>query len=373
MRAWSLWILLLGVLLSSAALGSSGDPHRLEWGTVSWAEGRAYGSDGGKNPVPLVLDEELQSELRRLLVDAKSTAAAAVVVDVETGAVLAATELGESSGSLLFDPVAPAASVFKLVTTAALYERTGVTPSTRVCTAGGLRSIERSHLAPAEGTGTVCGPFQQALGTSRNAAFAQLANQELMRDDLRGVAEALGFNRELSLDVRGRVGTLSLPYNDLEFARAAAGFSNSRLSVFGGAQLALTVASGGLLVPMHFRADRPPGAPLRVLSERTASRLVRAMEVTVHSGTARESFVDARGHGTLGPIQAAGKTGTLKPEESGPTSSWFVGFAPSRAPRVAIAVLLQNPDQWHKKAHKVARDLFAYYFSERGVAIATPH
>lgn len=372
MRGRSIWALLLGVLITSAALGSGGQPHRIEWGTVKWEEGRAYGSDAEKARVPLVLDEGLQSELRQLLVDAKSTAAAAVVVDVETGAVLAATELGQSPGSLLFDPVAPAASVFKLVTTAALYERTGVTPTTRVCTAGGLRTIERSHLAPAEGAGTVCGPFAQALGTSRNAAFAQLANQELMRDDLRHVAESLGFNRELSLDVRGRVGTLALPYNDLEFARAAAGFSNSRLSVFGGAQLALTVASGGLLIPMHFRADQATNPPARVLSERTASRLVRAMEVTVHSGTARESFVDARGHGTLGPIQAAGKTGTLKPDESGPTSSWFVGFAPSRAPRVVVAVLLQNPDQWHRKAHRVARDLFAYYFKERGVAIAAP-
>lgn len=373
MRRWPAWALLLGVLLSGAALGSSGDPQRLAWGTVQWEDGAAYGNEQSGRRVPLTLDEGLQTELRRLLVDAKSTAAAAVVVDVATGAVLAATEVGQSSGSLLFDPVAPAASVFKLVTTAALYERTSVTPTTRVCTAGGLRSIERAHLAPAEGTGTVCVPFAQALGTSRNAAFAQLANQELMRDDLRATAEALGFNRELSLDVRGRVGTLTLPYNDLEFARAAAGFSSSRLSVFGGAQLALTVASGGLLVPMHFRADQTRTSPVRVLSERTATRLVRAMEVTVHSGTARESFVDARGHGTLGPIQAAGKTGTLKPDESGPTSSWFVGFAPSRQPRVVVAVLLQNPDQWHKKAHRVARDLFAHYFAGRGVAIATPH
>ena len=104
-----------------------------------------------------------------------------------------------------------------------------------------------------------------------------------------------------------------------------------------------------------------------MLSPETARRLRRAMEITVHSGTAREAFVDDAGRSLLGPIQAAGKTGTLCPKAGAPTASWFVGFAPSDRPKVVVSVLLQNPERWYRKGHQVARDLLAAYFRRRGV------
>jgi cell division protein FtsI/penicillin-binding protein 2 len=158
-----------------------------------------------------------------------------------------------------------------------------------------------------------------------------------------------------------------VPYNDLAFARTAAGFENSQLSVFGAAQLALIVASDGMKKPMHFRADVKDTSGPRVLSSQTARRLRNAMEVTIHSGTARESFVDEHGRSTVGPVQVAGKTGTLKPDRNSPTSSWFLGFAPSEDPRVVVSVLLKNPDKWHQRGHQVGRDLIGAYLKKLGV------
>ncbi|MCH2109321.1 MAG: penicillin-binding protein, partial [Polyangiaceae bacterium] len=182
------------------------------------------------------------------------------------------------------------------------------------------------------------------------------------REQLAAQAQRLGFNQQLTLDVQGRVGSLELPYNDLDFARAAAGFQDSKLSVFGGAQLALTVANGGKVLPMHFVDEDPDVASKRAFGTRTARRMRKAMEVTAHSGTARDSFVKPNGKGQLGPIQVAGKTGTLRPHRKAPTASWFVGFAPSQAPRIVVSVLLQNPEKWHQKGHQLARDLLAAYF-----------
>jgi cell division protein FtsI/penicillin-binding protein 2 len=203
---------------------------------------------------------------------------------------------------------------------------------------------------------------------SRNAAYAQLATQKLIRDDLVDMAKNLGFGEPLEIDVEGKMGFVEVPYNDLSFARTAAGFENSRLSVFGGAQLALTVASGGLRKRMHFRRDAPELEPQRVMSPRTARRLRNAMEVTIHSGTAHDSFVTESGRSTVGPVQVAGKTGTLKPENGAPTASWFIGFAPSENPRVVVSVLLQNPDKWVRKGHQVGRDLLQVYLKSLGVS-----
>jgi len=359
-------LLWAGALVSSNVPASPDERVRLE--TVTWSADQATAERGSGQRVELGLDRELQQALEQTLAGAHALAAGAVLVDVATGQVLAASETGAGRPSLLLEPVAPAASVFKLVTTAALYEKTRVTPRTIVCTTGGVREITEQHLHAASGPDANCGAFGQALGVSRNAAYAQLATTELLRSDLVEISDRLGFGADLALDSRGQVGTLEVPYNDLDFARTATGFENSRLSVFGGAQLALTIASGGLLRSMHLsRAPLDASDDKRVLSVETARRLRRAMEITVHSGTARDAFVDENGRSLLGPIQAAGKTGTLCPGPSAPTASWFVGFAPSDHPSVVVSVLLQNPERWYRKGHLVARDLLAAYFRRRGV------
>lgn len=358
--------IVLALLLCAGGAWAGSTPERLRWSSIKWhgAESTARSSSG--EVIELGLDRELQSKLERILLRAKPIAGAATLVDARTGQVLAAHEMGKSKGSLLFDPIAPAASVFKVVTTAALYESTDVTPMTKVCTAGGLRGIGREHLAPARGRDAICGKFAYALGVSRNAAYAQLATTRLMRSDLVGVADKIGFGHSLLLDMPGRVGTLKVPYNDLAFARTAAGFQSSRLSVFGGAQLAMAISNGGMTRPMHF-AQEGTKKGTRILSARTARRLRDAMEVTIHSGTARSSFVADNGRSTVGPVQVAGKTGTLKPNAKAPTASWFIGFAPSENPRVVVSVLLQNPDKWHRRGHEVGRDLIKAYLGKLGI------
>jgi penicillin-binding protein A len=354
-------------------VGAKGS-NSLALSTIRFHGTQAVAMDSlGKTRV-LGLDSELQSATRKVLLDARAVSGAAVLLEVETGQVLAAVEVGvTSSGQLLLTPSAPSASVFKIVTTAALYERGGVNPRDRICTRGGLRGIREEHLAPAVGPGTVCSPFQEALAVSRNAAYAQLSTGRLLRTDLLEVAESFGFNRSLSLDVRGQLGLLDVPFNDLEFARTAAGFQNSRLSVFGGAQLALTVASGGAPRGMHLERSVEPIAPGdRVISETTAARIRRSMELAVQSGTARDAFLDEHGRNYLGYIQVAGKTGTLKPRGHDVTSSWFIGFAPSQKPTVVLALLLQIQDKWHKKAATSGRDLLRYYFARRGARNVTP-
>lgn len=300
---------------------------------------------------------------------------AIVAVDARTGHVLAWSGIGLGNAGIL-GTRAPAASLFKIVTSAALLELNGVHPATRICWAGGLSGVERRHLeAPTKEDADVhCNPFWQALGHSRNAVFAQLVTRHLMREELTAMGERFGFGSEVPFDFPAPVGALEIPYNDLEFARTATGFRGSQLSPLGALELAYVVATGGRRPRLRIVAEAgdfhaPPDLELgeRVIATRTAANLRWMMEVTVSQGTSYHAFTTDTGRPYLRDLRVAGKTGTLQPTSSSPTTTWFIGFAPSRDPRLVVSVLLENGAVWRKKANEVARDVFRAYFAARGV------
>jgi penicillin-binding protein A len=327
---------------------------------------------------PSTLDPTLERAADRLLRGAKPVEGAVVALEPKTGRVLAFRALtnGGSSVDVLTQARLPAASLFKVVTTTALLETTGIGLQDQVCINGGMHGIERRHLEPARGPGTQCGQFAWALGHSKNAVFAQLATRLLTRDDLLKTAERIGFNGKLALDdgeQMAELGRLSVPYSDLDFARAAAGFQGSSLSPLGAAYLMTLIARGGSPVPLRLH-EAIEGAPQSLpaappFSVKTAQRLTRMLEVTVETGTSRGAFTAPGGKRFLPGIRVAGKTGTLRPAEGEDTmTSWFVGFAPSRSPEIVVTVMLVNGHTYRRKANELARDLLRTYFRAHGHA-----
>lgn len=352
------------------------DRRQFELGRVAFDGTHPTATTRRGERVELTLDAGLSHAAERLLEHARPVEGAAIALDPRTGRVLAWAERrsGGAPGSMLTTARSPAASVFKLVTTAALFESGEVRPADRVCISGGVRRIERGHLDFPRSGDVSCAPFSEALGHSRNAAYAQLATRHLLRDDLLRVAERIGFNADVPFDWPVPVGRLVVPYNDLEFARTAAGFQGSTLSPLGGAYLASVIARGGVAERLRivrrapdFEAPAEPEVVGRAMNATTAWRLTRMMEVTVHSGTCRPSFTDESGRSLLPNVRVAGKTGTLRPESERATASWFIGFAPSRRPEIVVSVLLRNGAVWRQRAAEVARDLMRAYFYERGV------
>ena len=94
----------------------------------------------------------------------------------------------------------------------------------------------------------------------------------------------------------------------------------------------------------------------------------------VNKGKLSHDFAIA---GKKSKLIQAGKTGTLtKPAPDGPFYTWFVGFAPSRKPEVAISVLVANHLKWRVKAPNVAADMLRVVFADRnapGVTDPTEH
>jgi penicillin-binding protein A len=204
--------------------------------------------------------------------------------------------------------------------------------------------------------------------------MAKLADRKLDRARLLRSAQAFGFGRPLSFDAAIRQSPVDLPTERLELARAAAGFWHVHMSPLHGALIAATIANRGAMprasmiervVDRKGRVIRTfqPAASRNAISAATARTLAHMMTGTVTHGTARDAFHDGRGRPFLPGISVSGKTGSLSSERPYRAYSWWVGFAPEVAPKIALAALVVNGPKWRIKASHVAREALQTYFN----------
>jgi cell division protein FtsI/penicillin-binding protein 2 len=327
--------------------------------------------------VELTLDPRLQEPIEDVLRTFQIPYAGAVVVSIPDGRVLAM--VGRSAAQPTLGPRelalgawAPAASVFKVVSAAALVSLGGVSAATRTCYHGGVSAILPDNLVDVPSLDRRCETLAYGLGKSQNAILAKLATRHLTSAQLASVGHAFGFEENIPFDLPVEPSHLDVPGDTLEFARTAAGFWHSTLSPMHGALLAAAIANHGempapTLVDRAFDAsgravDLPLAAagPRRVVPLDAAREVGHMMELTTRIGTAKATFRDKQGRRYL-PVEVAGKTGTLSAQtDRGYVGySWFVGYAPVDHPSIAFAVALGNPPQWRIKATYVARRIVA--------------
>ena len=332
----------------------------------------------------LTLDPELQRTAVGLLGAHHLPEAAVVLMDVATGRLLVYANHVEKGPprDLCAEATAPSASVFKVVTAAALVEDAHLGADTKQCYSGGEQRINSVDLVDDPQRDRWCTTLAGAMGRSINTVFARLARQHLAPAQLEDMARRFGYGRALPFDVPVQPSTLRVPTEPLEFARTAAGFWNTTLSPLEAAQISAIVAREGEAVRPSI-VDRiasnggvvwsaPETASTRhVVSSETATQLAAMMEHTVGEGTSWRAFHDARGGAFLPGVPVAGKTGTLTEGEAQRYYTWFTGFAPSHPQpnvrQVAVAVLVVNGPSWQVKANVVARDILRAYFAEHDV------
>lgn len=347
---------------------------------------------GATAPLPerryakLTLDPALQRTAVRLLTTSKIPEGAIVVLETATGRILAyASHLEQGTPrDLAIEATAPAASVFKIVTGAALVESAGLTADTQQCYSGGEQRIVASDLEANPHRDRWCATLSGAMGRSINTVFARLALGHLEPKSLDTMAHQLGFGETFAFDVPVQTSAVHVPPDSLGFARTAAGFWNTTLSPLHAAYLSAVVARGGeavrpvivdKVVEERGSTATPPSQSVnarRVLLQTTAEQLTTMMDHTVSEGTSFKAFHDPSGRAYIPGVPVAGKTGTLTDAAAQRYYTWFTGFAPSHGsvtasgskPQVAIAVLVVNHPTWHVKANVVAREMLQAYFVE---------
>lgn len=334
----------------------------------------------------LTLDPALQRTTTALLDRYDTPEAGVVLMNIKNGDVL--VYASHVSGGTPFDvnarAEAPAASIFKLVTGAALLEKPGISAETEQCYHGGKRRIQADELRDDPKRDRWCASLAMAMGRSINVVYARLARRLLTPESLTQTAGAFGFGASTPFDVKTEAPLVRLPADPLEFARAAAGFWHTSLSPLAAASIAQTIANSGVTYrPRIVRAVRDgdatvwraPAEPIplrRAVSSRVAHELTKMMVQTVASGTAYKAFHRANGKAYLPQVRVAGKTGTLTRHENQRHYTWFVGFAPAEKPEVAVAALVVNTPLWRIKGPQLGRDVLRAYFAQRGVPGVTP-
>jgi penicillin-binding protein A len=308
----------------------------------------------------LTIDATLQRQLTEVLHTYQTPYAAVVAIEPSTGRVLAMAEHSEVAPGLRGLATRawyPAASIFKLVTAAALLD-VGVSPGEELCAYGGKRKVTEAQLLDSE-KDTRCLTMARALAVSANVIFAKLTSRYLDAEKLKVAARAFHFNAPFRFPVPTDMSLASVPQETLQLALTGAGFGDVYLSPLHGASLAAVAANRGLWrQPVLFEGESA-SVPDRAVSENVAAALTSMMEETVTDGTARRVFHE-RGMSVPG---AVGKTGSLADKHPFRDYTWFVGFAPRENPRVAVAAVIVNDPHWRIRATWLGREAMRLFLS----------
>ncbi len=310
--------------------------------------------------------------------------AAIVAMEPATGRVLAMVSQSDEEPdgwNLPLRPAAPSASVFKIITVAALLEHGALNPNDQFCYHGGLRRLTERNIVGCPRRDNKCNDMGIIISNSANSMAAKLAYYNLDSQSLLAYAENFGFNRPIPFEMPIQPSLADIPVDDnIEMARSAAGFWHSELSAVHGAMLAAAIANQGVMMQpilvdqvvnqagaVSFASE--PAIFSQPVKAETAAILTEMMKKTVSEGTARRTF--SRWPRSWN-ISVAGKTGSLtRTSPDFLDYSWFVAFAPADAPEIAVAAMVANRELWHVRAPVVVRQVLHSYFKNRPQATVT--
>lgn len=355
--------------------------------------------------VVLTIDADLQRIAEHAV--APYAAAAVVVIEVDTGRVLALVskpsfdpnvmtgKLTRAEAALLnADPRKPfvdktlasrypPGSVYKFVTAiAALEDGVGIEEEKIECEGALEVSGTRFECTASHGVLDLVGAIQRSC----NIYFWQLA-QRIGMDRMAEVARAYGFGAPTGLglngDTSGRVPTKAWYEARGKFKigytiNGATGQGDVEVSVMQVAIAYAALANGGTVyVPQIVeRVESKAGRTVVAYEPKVTQQTGTPAEVldVIHRGmwaAVNEPGGTAFEHGRSALVEISGKTGTAEvrtrkkdknvPEVRGwhPTRShaWFAGWAPARDPEIAIVVLIEHGGPGGKVAAPVAKTI----------------
>jgi peptidoglycan glycosyltransferase len=346
-------------------------------GSGAWTEIQSL-LTGSSTPHGAEIVTTLDLNVQRVLAAAlgQRARAAGIVMDPRTGAViaLAATpsfdpntldrnwpSLVKDTASPLLDRstsgLYPPGSTFKIVTAGDALDAGLVTPATVFNDAGGLKVgnfTVRNDQNEVTGRQTLTGAF----ALSSNVDFASIAlkiGPDLWLQD----AAKWGFGQTMNFDLP--VARDRLPARDelIPSVLAQLGFGQASLLVtpIRMALVTATIADGGR-TPRPYLVRSIAGSETSLA---TAREQLAAPLSTDTANQVRDLMIAVVQHGTgtaaaLPGVTVAGKTGTAT-NPHGPAHSWFVAFAPALAPRVVVAVIVENGGYGAAVAAPIVRDV----------------
>lgn len=312
----------------------------------------------------LTIDQSLQYETERVLVeevtDVGAAGGTAIVVDVQTGDVLAmatvdgATDDGPARPAPATEPNRPVTDVYepgstnKVITVAGAIEEGRVTPGTWYEVPMEL-TIDDVVFEDVDSHPTAM-TVHDIVRESSNVGTI-LVGRTLGREHFDAYLRAFGFGSLTQVGFPGESPGIILPlseYNDTSMASMPIG-SGLAVTALQMLDVYVTLANDGATRPPRLvaatvgadgaRTEEPMAPSEQVVSPETAAAMRAMLEAVVSDGTGSNAAIDG--------YRVAGKTGTArKPPYDEPPFRYvasFAGFAPADAPRLATIVVLDEP------------------------------
>ena len=330
------------------------------------------------NDMVLTLQPKLQSIARRAL---QGKCGAVVALDPRTGRVLAMVSNPTYNPNLIERRFAQATrttlpcgapllnratagkyqpgSTFKLVTASAALDTGRFTPDSRFvdpgyCIEYGKQVRNAGNPEAPETFGSV--DLTQGLEHSINSVFCNVG-KALGAGTVLRYADRFGFYTAPAIGLpeneivpsglynRGRLFRPTQPATQVDPGRLAFGQERLQVTPLQMAMVAATIANGGVeMKPQLVERVLSPGGhtvshlkPTRLatpIRRQTADELAHMMELAVQGGTGTPAQIPG--------IRVAGKTGTAETGRANINTTWFTAFAPVEAPKIAIAVVVEN-------------------------------
>ncbi|WMS88680.1 peptidoglycan D,D-transpeptidase FtsI family protein [Pleionea litopenaei] len=304
----------------------------------------------------LSLDSRIQAlayrELKAAVLRHGARAGSLVILDIDTGEVLAMVNQPSYNPNRgdqrkpqltrnravtdMFEP----GSTAKPFTVLTSLEAKSVKPNTLISTGPGKFRVDNQWVRDGVNLGTVT--VTKILQKSSNVGVAKLA---LALDDqtFLDTFYKLGFGLDTGSGFPGESsGRLSIRHNWSQFEKATMaygyGFQVTPLQL---AQAYAIIGSKGVKRPVSFLKVREPISEERIFSKESTEQVLQMMETVVkEGGTATGAALES--------YRTAGKTGTARKAIKGGYGdeylSFFAGISPVSNPKIAMVVMLDEPE-----------------------------
>lgn len=358
------------------------EPYFLKNDLIPDTEMKLRDGETKKVKLTYTVDADLQKEADRLLKSYKPDYGAIVMMDADTGRILAMSSFqkggGEDAPNLALKGTFPAASVFKIVTATAALDKYHMTPESTIQFNGGNHTLYKKNVMSTKiNRWTRNMTLREAFARSINTVFGRIALEKLEPQDIEDYAVRFGFNKNIQSDLPFTGGMTEIPKEkNFRLTEMASGFNNAtQMSPVQGAMIAAAVAKDGVM-QVPFIVDKvqtedgqtvfqsEPEVAAVTMSPQGAEKLKELMEATVKNGTSRTSFRSLMRDRKFRTLEVGGKTGHLTGVNPKGRVDWFVGYAIGEKERIAVAALTVNVDYWTVKSAYLAQSMFHKHFKE---------
>ena len=322
--------------------------------------------------IELSIDSKVQffayQKLREAVLDNRAAAGSVVVLDVQTGEVLALANYpsympdrranltgAQLRNRALTDTFEPGSTIKPLVVGLAL-EKGLIKPESMIQTAPGKLSLGGHTISDAHPHALLS--VNEVIQKSSNVGTVKIAMQ-LPSHDMWEMFTQVGFGQKPQVPFPGAVaGRLRghKTWRPIEQATMSYGYGLS-VSLFQLAQAYSVFARDGHMVPMSLLKNHQVPHGVRVYSPQNAAAMRHMLHlVTIPGGTAQKAQ-------TMG-YSVGGKTGTAHKQEGRGYAGkkyrgFFVGLAPIEQPRIVVAVMIDEPTNGRYYGGDVAAPVFS--------------